>query len=66
VKPGFGIRGTIQRSYRNGRGERVWLVAWASAYAPGPPAVVSDREFETGQAVTINADGELVRLRPKP
>ncbi len=54
-------RGTIQRGIPTQDGNRLWLVSWARGR--GPRAVSSPLQFETGQAVTLTPDGQLVRLR---
>jgi len=54
-------RGAISGGYVNRDGEKVWIVAWSRGR--GTEEIKSENAFEPGQAVTLNADGALVRIR---
>lgn len=56
-------RGAIAGGYVNRAGEQVWIVAWSRGR--GSQEIKSENPFEPGQAVTLNADGALVRIRAR-
>lgn len=54
-------RGAISGGYVNQAGEKVWIVTWS--HGRGQGQIKSDNSFEPGQAVTLDGDGKLVRIR---
>lgn len=56
-------RGAISGGYVNNDGEKVWIVTWA--HGRGQDQIKSENPFEPGQAVTLNGDGKLVRIRAR-
>ncbi|MBO9710702.1 MAG: hypothetical protein J7521_21070 [Caulobacter sp.] len=54
-------RGAITGGYVNAAGDKVWIVVWSRGR--GQEQIVSDNDFEPGQAVELNALGRLVRIR---
>lgn len=54
-------RGIVQRSFPTADGRTLWLINWQAG--PGPNPAPSQQALATGQAVTLDDGGQVVRLR---